>query len=141
MPCSRNGTAACMHPPLRIHGKLAAVGIYHPDVPIVVNAAPSATTPVPTAAAALSPAPPTTIVSAFRPVRSAISGRRVPVISQDSYTLPRRGLSISRRAEPPQTSSGPAHPKLHAAGIRNFRCKHAGQHLPDIVLWQYMAAF
>ena len=29
-------------------------------------------------------------------VRSAISGRRVPVISQDSYTSPRRDLSISR---------------------------------------------
>ena len=55
-----------------------------PDVPIVVNALPSVTTPVPTAAAALSPAPPTTIVPAFKPVRAAAFSVIVPVTSQDS---------------------------------------------------------
>ncbi len=65
-----------------------------PLVPIVVNALPSSTTPVPTAAAALSPAPPTTTVEVERPVFSAISGRIVPVTSGDSYTLARRFLSM-----------------------------------------------
>ena len=39
---------------------------FTPDVPMVTKAFPSETTPVPTAAAALSPAPPTTIVPALR---------------------------------------------------------------------------
>ena len=61
---------------------------------MVVKAVPSLTTPVPTAAAALSPAPPTTTVSVVSPSCLATSGRSVPVTSQDSYILPRRLLSI-----------------------------------------------
>ena len=55
-----------------------------PLVPIVVNALPSWTMPVPTAAAALSPAPPTTTVSVDRPVLAANSELIVPVTSGDS---------------------------------------------------------
>ena len=55
-----------------------------PEVPIVVNAFPSSTTPVPTAAAALSPAPPTTGVPSQRPRTSAMPFVSVPVTSQDS---------------------------------------------------------
>ncbi len=61
---------------------------------MVVNAFPSSTTPVPTAAAALSPAPPTTTVEAESPVFSAISGSIVPVTSGDSYTFASRLLSM-----------------------------------------------
>ena len=66
-----------------------------PEVPMVVKALPSATTPVPTAAAALSPAPPTTGVPAARPVRAAASGVMAPVISGDSYTLASKAGSMS----------------------------------------------
>ena len=55
---------------------------------MVVKAFPSVTTPVPTAAAALSPAPPTTIVPSDNPVIFAISLVMYPVISGDSYTFP-----------------------------------------------------
>lgn len=55
-----------------------------PEVPIVVNAFPSRTIPVPTAAAALSPAPPTTTVPSARPVNSAAFAWTVPVTSGDS---------------------------------------------------------
>ena len=54
---------------------------------MVVNARPSSTTPVPTAAAALSPAPPTTSVSSLNPVSSAAALEMWPVTSQDSYTF------------------------------------------------------
>ena len=66
-----------------------------PEVPMVVNALPSSTTPVPTAAAALSPAPPTTMVPAARPVRFAASSEMTPVTSGDSYTFGKSALSIS----------------------------------------------
>ena len=65
-----------------------------PEVPMVVKAVPSFTTPVPTAAAALSPAPPATIHFSERPVLFATSASNVPVASQDSYTFPKRSLSI-----------------------------------------------
>ena len=65
-----------------------------PDVPIVVNALPSSATPVPIAAAALSPAPPTTIVPSLSPVSSAIFFVTLPVTSHDSYTLPSIDISM-----------------------------------------------
>ena len=60
-----------------------------PLVPNVVNAIPSSTVPVPTAAAALSPAPPTTGVPAGTPQSSAALALTFPVISGDSYTFAR----------------------------------------------------
>ncbi len=55
-----------------------------PEVPRVVKALPSVTTPVPTAAAALSPAPPTTGVPGRRPVSWAAAWVTAPVTSGDS---------------------------------------------------------
>ena len=66
-----------------------------PEVPSVVNALPSSTTPVPTAAAALSPAPPATGVPSFRPVNAAASFVTVPVTSGDSYIFASRLSSMS----------------------------------------------
>ena len=65
-----------------------------PLVPMVVKAVPSLTTPVPIAAAALSPAPPTTTVSVESPSCAATSLVSLPVTSQDSYILPRSDLSM-----------------------------------------------
>ena len=53
-----------------------------PLVPMVVNALPLSATPVPMAAAMLSPAPPATTVPARRPVSSAASGVMAPAASQ-----------------------------------------------------------
>ena len=64
-------------------------------MPIVINAFPCFTTPVPTAAAALSPAPPTTGVPGCNPVSFAASPVIAPVTSQDSYSLPSIDWSIS----------------------------------------------
>ena len=81
-----------------------------PLVPMVVKALPSSTTPVPTAAAALSPAPPTTRVSSLSPVRAAALALTWPVTSQDSYTLASRAGSISASPAFPRSSSGWARP-------------------------------
>ena len=69
-----------------------------PLVPMVVKAAPSRTMPVPTAAAALSPAPPTTGVPARSPVAFATAEVMLPVISGDSYTFGNSPRSISSRS-------------------------------------------
>ena len=89
MTCHAPGTAqqnVCTRP----LGSMASLSVWAnttPDVPMVVNARPSSTTPVPTAAAALSPAPPTTSVSSLSPVSSAAALEMWPVTSQDSYTF------------------------------------------------------
>ena len=55
-----------------------------PDVPREILQAPSPTVPVPTAAAALSPAPAAMTVVSGTPSFFAISGRMVPTFSYDS---------------------------------------------------------
>ena len=60
-----------------------------------MNALPSFTIPVPIAAAALSPAPPTTTVSVLSPDNLANSSLICPVTSGDSYTFANKFLSIS----------------------------------------------
>ena len=75
-----------------------------PEVPRVVKAFPASTTPVPMAAAALSPAPPTTMVPGARPVASAAADVTAPVTSQDSYIRPRSPGSMSSAA-----STSPLH--------------------------------
>ena len=83
MTCHAPGTAqqnVCTRP----CGSMASLSVCAnttPDVPMVVNARPSATTPVPTAAAALSPAPPTTSVCSDRPVIFEASALMCPVTS------------------------------------------------------------
>ncbi len=52
-----------------------------PDVPSEMLQPPRPTTPVPTAAAALSPAPAATFTPDGMPSRSAASGRSVPTVS------------------------------------------------------------
>ena len=66
-----------------------------PEVPSVVNARPSSTTPMPTAAAALSPAPATTGVPSRRPVASAASREMRPATSHDSKSSGRSERSMS----------------------------------------------
>ena len=51
------------------------------EVPMVVKLSPSLTTPIPTAAAALSAAPATTLTFSVNPSSFAASGSRVPVTS------------------------------------------------------------
>ncbi len=70
-----------------------------PEVPRERLQPPSPTTPVPTAAAALSPAPATTFTEAGRPSCAAVSGLSVPIGSKLSN---RRGIWLSRM---PQISS------------------------------------
>ena len=63
-------------------------------MPSVTKASPSLHTPVPKAAAALSPAPPATIVPSLRPVSSAISLVIVPAIASESTSGGNKLLSI-----------------------------------------------
>ena len=143
MPCSRNGTAACMHPPLRIHGKLAAVGIYHPGCPnrckcgaVRYNTGPHRRCRI--------------VAGSSDHYRIRIQACPLRYLRQKGSRyltgfvyLPQEGPVNIQSAQNLLRPAAALHiQKLHAAGIRNFRCKHAGQHLPDIVLWQqYMAAF
>ena len=96
--CQAPGTAqqkVCTRP----LGSMASLSVWAnttPLVPMVVKAFPSSTTPVPTAAAALSPAPPTTSVFSLSPVSSAAFAEMCPVTSQLSYTLASMLLSMSR---------------------------------------------
>ena len=98
--CQQSGTAAqqvCTLPFGSITGFEVCANTT-PDVPIVVNAFPSSQTPVPRAAAALSPAPPATTTDCSSPNISAISFLRVPVTSQDSYTFGSISISISSKS-------------------------------------------
>ena len=86
MTCQQPGTAqqnVCTRPFGSMRGSLVCAKTT-PLVPIVVNALPSSTMPVPTAAAALSPAPPTTGVPTARPLFAANAACTVPVMSGDS---------------------------------------------------------
>ena len=60
----------------------------------MINASPHEHTPVPKAAAALSPAPAATTVPALRPVSFAASSLICPATSSDSMIGGRRDLSI-----------------------------------------------
>ena len=94
-----------------------------PDVPREILHPPSPTVAVPTAAAALSPAPAITFTSSDTPSSAAISAFKVPTTSQLSYSFGSCASVIPQISSILQTSTYAPHPKAAFRKHLNTLCK------------------